>query len=134
MDEIDSKQQQANAHDCSTEFSRTIFKFNTEYVATLAMLKRSYGLLDWSARTSHLALSAPQPEDRTGFEVARDVEKDGKRRKKGKGREKDEKRMTKGANIAITYRYSMHTAADFAKLDSDPARASQLQVRHGGKR
>ena len=96
------------------------------------MLKRFYGLLDWSARTSHLALSAPQPEDRTGFEVARDVEKDGKRmRKDGKRMKKD---GTKGANIAITYRYSIDIEADFAKLDRDPARACQLQVRHGGKR
>ena len=54
--------------------------------------------------------------------------------KDGKGREKDEKRMGKGANIAITYRYSIDIAQDFAKLDSDPARACQLQVRPGGKR
>ena len=70
------------------------------------MLKRFYGLLDWSARTSHLALSAPQPEDRTGFDVARDVEKDGKRREKDeKGREKDEKRGKYSDYLLIQYRY-----------------------------
>ena len=77
------------------------------------MLKRFYGLLDWSARTSHLALSAPQPEDRTGFDVARDVEKDGKRREKDekgrekdeKGREKDEKRGKYSDHLLIQYRY-----------------------------
>ena len=85
-------------------------------------------------------------EDRTGFEVERDMEKDGKRMRKdgkrmgkgwertGKGWEKDGKRMRKGANIAITYRYSVDIEQDFAKLDSDPARTRQLQVRHGGKR
>ena len=74
-------------------------------------------------------------EDRTGFEVERDVEKDGKRmRKDGKRMGKDEDRMGKGANIAITYRYSIDIEQDFAKLDSDPARTCQLQVRHGGKR
>ncbi len=75
------------------------------------------------------------PEDRTGFEVERDVEKDGKRWEKDeKGRQKDEKRMGKGSNMATTYRYSIDIEQDFAKLDSDPARACQLQVRHGGKR
>ncbi len=74
-------------------------------------------------------------EDRTGFEVERDMEKDGKRmRKDGKRMGKDGKRMRKGANIAITYRYSIDIEQDFAKLDSDPARTRQLQVRHGGKR
>ena len=74
-------------------------------------------------------------EDRTGFEVERDMEKDGKRmRKDGKRMGKDGKRMRKGANIAITYQYSIDIEQDFAKLDSDPARTRQLQVRHGGKR
>ncbi len=81
------------------------------------MLKRFYGLLDWSARTSHLALSAPQPEDRTGFEVARDVEKDGKGREKtgkdgkrmrkdGKKMKKDDKRGKYSNYLSIQYRYS----------------------------
>ncbi len=52
----------------------------------------------------HDSFSTPPPsplpeasaEDRKGFEVERDVEKDGKRREKDeKGREKDEKRMKK---------------------------------------
>ena len=55
-------------------------------------------------------------------------------KKDGKRMEKDEDRMGKGANIAITYRYSIDIEQDFAKLDSDPARTRQLQVRHGGKR
>ncbi len=54
--------------------------------------------------------------------------------KDGKRMRKDGKRMRKGANIAITYRYSIDIEEDFAKLDSDPARTCQLQVRHGGKR
>ena len=70
------------------------------------------------------------------------MEKDGKRREKdGKRMKKDEKRMKKdgnrmgkGSKITITYRYSMHIEQDFAKLDSDPARTCQLQVRPGGKR
>ena len=48
--------------------------------------------------------------------------------------EKDGKRMRKGANIAITYRYSIDIELDFAKFDSNPARACQLHVRCGGKR
>ena len=61
--------------------------------------------------------------------------KDGNRMgKDGKRMRKDEKRMGKGANMATTYRYSMEIEQDFAKFDSDPARACQLQVRHGGKR
>ena len=63
------------------------------------------------------------------------MRKDGKRMKKDEKRmKKDGKRMNKGANIAITYRYSIDIAADFAKLDSDPTRACPLQVSHGGKR
>ena len=81
------------------------------------------------------APSPKHPEDRTGFEAGRDVEKDGKRiRKDGKRMEKDGKRMRKGAKRAITYSYSMDIEQDFAKLDSDPARTRQLQVRHEGKR
>ena len=56
------------------------------------------------------------------------MKKDEKRMKK------DGNRMGKGSKMAITYRYSMHTAADFAKFDCDPARTCQLQVRPGGKR
>ena len=61
--------------------------------------------------------------------------KDGKRMKKDEKRmKKDGNWMGKGANIAITYRYSIDIGEDFAKLDSDPARTCQLQVRHGVKR
>ncbi len=42
--------------------------------------------------------------------------------------------MGKGSRMAIPYRYSIDIEQDFAKLDSDPARTCQLQVRHGGKR
>ena len=55
----------------------------------------------------------------------------------GKGWEKTGigwKRMGNGANIAFTYRYSIDIEQDFVKLDSDPARTRQLQVRHVGKR
>ncbi len=54
--------------------------------------------------------------------------------KDGDRMEKDGNRMGKGSKIAVTYRYSMDIEQDFAKLDSNPARTRQLQVRHGGKR
>ncbi len=60
-------------------------------------------------------------ESGTGFDAESDVEKDGKR-------------MRKGANIAITYRYSIDIGEDFAKLDRDLAGACRMHVKHGGKR
>ena len=60
------------------------------------------------------------------------MKKDGNRMKKdGNRMKKDGNRMGKGSKMAITYRYSMDIEQDFAKLDSDPARTCQLQVRHG---
>ena len=89
-------------------------------------------LLSWHEEQTRAPLpSLWKAEDRTGFEV----DKDGKRM--GKGWEKTGigwKRMGNGSKMTITYRYSMDIEQDFAKLDSDPARACQLQVRPGGKR